>query len=129
MDSFGTEKVVVLDQGSRPGPALVSPSDQDEGKRVLIIDHHMSDAVSNPIHPTQVLTPVVVAARLASLDSLQHVTDRYSCPSHLCNAARSSSQSTDRGELACGSRGHWRWGLPRTGWRVTDSARFGSVRG
>jgi hypothetical protein len=35
----------VLDQGSRPGRSLVS--DKEEGsKRVLIVDHHMSDEVS-----------------------------------------------------------------------------------
>jgi single-stranded DNA-specific DHH superfamily exonuclease len=45
MEAYGTDKVVVLDQGSRPGRSLVS--EKEEGsKRVLIVDHHMSDEVS-----------------------------------------------------------------------------------
>lgn len=54
LESYGTDKVVVLDQGSRPGRSLVDAKDP-ESKRVLIIDHHMSDEVSisissPPIH-------------------------------------------------------------------------------
>lgn len=45
MESYETDKVVVLDQGSRPGRPLVDPTDT-EHKKVLIIDHHMSDEVS-----------------------------------------------------------------------------------
>lgn len=45
MANFKTQKVIVLDQGSRPGPALL-PVSADGEKRVLIIDHHMSEAVS-----------------------------------------------------------------------------------
>jgi nanoRNase/pAp phosphatase (c-di-AMP/oligoRNAs hydrolase) len=45
MESYDTDKVVVLDQGSRPGRSLVDPKDPDS-KRVLIIDHHMSDEVN-----------------------------------------------------------------------------------
>jgi nanoRNase/pAp phosphatase (c-di-AMP/oligoRNAs hydrolase) len=45
MEAYNTDKVVVLDQGSRPGRSLVS--EKEEGsKRVLIVDHHMSDEVS-----------------------------------------------------------------------------------
>jgi single-stranded DNA-specific DHH superfamily exonuclease len=49
MEAYGTDKVVVLDQGSRPGRSLVS--DKEEGsKRVLIVDHHMSDEVGAWYH-------------------------------------------------------------------------------
>lgn len=47
MADSGAEKIVVLDQGSRPGRALVPPLAETDGKRVLIIDHHMSDEVSS----------------------------------------------------------------------------------
>ncbi|KAK4685760.1 single-stranded-DNA-specific exonuclease, partial [Tremellales sp. Uapishka_1] len=42
MAVFGADKIVVLDQGSRPGRAILPSLEEDE-KRVLIIDHHMSD--------------------------------------------------------------------------------------
>jgi len=45
MEAYDTDKVVVLDQGSRPGRSLVSEKEKDS-KRVLIVDHHMSDEVS-----------------------------------------------------------------------------------
>ncbi|WVR03621.1 hypothetical protein IAU60_000614 [Kwoniella sp. DSM 27419] len=67
MHKSGAEKVVVLDQGSRPGRALLPPLVKDEsGKRVLIVDHHMSDEW--PEH-SQVLTachthPIATAALL-----------------------------------------------------------------
>lgn len=45
MRDSGAERVIVLDQGSRPGPPLVEDSQQSGAKRVLIIDHHMSTEV------------------------------------------------------------------------------------
>ena len=45
MEAYDTDKVVVLDQGSRPGRSLVSEKEKGS-KRVLIVDHHMSDEVS-----------------------------------------------------------------------------------
>lgn len=39
MDAYGMDRTIVLDQGSRPGPALT------KGK-VLVIDHHFSSEVS-----------------------------------------------------------------------------------
>ena len=47
MEAYGTDKVVVLDQGSRPGRSLVAEKEEDS-KRTLIVDHHMSDEVSAP---------------------------------------------------------------------------------
>jgi single-stranded DNA-specific DHH superfamily exonuclease len=45
MEAYNTDKVVVLDQGSRPGRSIVS--EKEEGsKRTLIVDHHMADEVS-----------------------------------------------------------------------------------
>jgi nanoRNase/pAp phosphatase (c-di-AMP/oligoRNAs hydrolase) len=49
MEAYNTDKVVVLDQGSRPGRALVSDKEEN-AKRVLIVDHHMSDEVSSLIN-------------------------------------------------------------------------------
>ena len=43
MADAGMDKVVVLDQGSRPGRPLVPKQSSDP--RVLIIDHHLSDKV------------------------------------------------------------------------------------
>jgi single-stranded DNA-specific DHH superfamily exonuclease len=43
MMAYGAERVIVLDQGSRPGRSVV-PSIQDV-RNVLIVDHHMSDEV------------------------------------------------------------------------------------
>jgi hypothetical protein len=40
MAEYRADRVVVLDQGSRPGRALLP------GTPTLIIDHHMSDSVS-----------------------------------------------------------------------------------
>ena len=37
-------RVIVMDQGSRPGPPLVRSTAVDADVRTLIIDHHMSDA-------------------------------------------------------------------------------------
>ena len=45
MAAVAAERVVVLDQGSRPGRALVPPLKDETSKRTLIIDHHMSDEV------------------------------------------------------------------------------------
>ena len=39
MESYDADKVIVLDQGSRPGPPLVASKGHP---RVLIVDHHMS---------------------------------------------------------------------------------------
>jgi hypothetical protein len=47
MMAVGAERIVVLDQGSRPGRALVSTGGTEKGDRTtLIIDHHMSDEAS-----------------------------------------------------------------------------------
>lgn len=48
MIASGRQRIVVLDQGSRPGRALVPSLDGEASKRVLIVDHHMSDQVSHP---------------------------------------------------------------------------------
>ena len=44
MDSYGCDRVIVLDQGSRPGPSIISTTSEAE-KTVLIVDHHMSTEV------------------------------------------------------------------------------------
>jgi nanoRNase/pAp phosphatase (c-di-AMP/oligoRNAs hydrolase) len=44
MEAYETDKVVVLDQGSRPGRSLVSNKEENV-PRTLIVDHHMSDDV------------------------------------------------------------------------------------
>lgn len=44
MEGVGSDKVIVLDQGSRPGRSIVETKDPDS-RRTLIIDHHMSDEV------------------------------------------------------------------------------------
>ncbi|OCF45106.1 hypothetical protein I317_00907 [Kwoniella heveanensis CBS 569] len=69
MHASGAEKIVVLDQGSRPGRSLVPPLKdvKGEGKRVLIVDHHMSDEWPED---SQVLTacqtpPIATAALLS----------------------------------------------------------------
>ncbi|WWD09001.1 hypothetical protein V865_007116 [Kwoniella europaea PYCC6329] len=69
MDSSRAERVVVLDQGSRPGRSLVPPLPDQKEKRVLIIDHHMSDEWPEK---SQVLTacrssPIATAALLTYL--------------------------------------------------------------
>ncbi|WRT63865.1 uncharacterized protein IL334_000790 [Kwoniella shivajii] len=69
MDSSGAEKVVVLDQGSRPGRSIVPPLPNQKGKRVLVVDHHMSDEWPEG---SQVLTacrssPIATAALLTYL--------------------------------------------------------------
>lgn len=47
MTAFEPQRVVVLDQGSRPGRGLVERRpDMPEGPSTLIIDHHMSTEVS-----------------------------------------------------------------------------------
>ena len=47
MTAYGAERIVLLDQGSRPGRALIqAQGDDDVSNRVLIIDHHMSDEAS-----------------------------------------------------------------------------------
>jgi nanoRNase/pAp phosphatase (c-di-AMP/oligoRNAs hydrolase) len=51
METFNSDRVVLLDQGSRPGPPIVSP--RGESSRVLIIDHHMSDEVSEAFERPQ----------------------------------------------------------------------------
>jgi single-stranded DNA-specific DHH superfamily exonuclease len=43
MQASGAERIVILDQGSRPDKALVTPS--SDHKRVLIVDHHWSTEV------------------------------------------------------------------------------------
>ena len=55
MTATGAERFVVLDQGSRPGRALLPSTEDKTRKRVLIIDHHMSDRVSalGTIHANQ----------------------------------------------------------------------------
>ncbi|KAK8845538.1 hypothetical protein IAR55_006253 [Kwoniella newhampshirensis] len=60
------EKLIVLDQGSRPGRSIVPPREGLHGKRVLVIDHHMCDEWPED---TQVLTachtpPIATAALL-----------------------------------------------------------------
>lgn len=44
MDAYSCDRVIVLDQGSRPGPSIVSATSEAE-KTVLIVDHHMSTEV------------------------------------------------------------------------------------
>ncbi|WVF66062.1 hypothetical protein IAT40_000800 [Kwoniella sp. CBS 6097] len=68
MHASGAEKIVVLDQGSRPGRSLAPPFDdkKSQGRRVLIVDHHMSDEWPEG---SQVLTacqtpPIATAALL-----------------------------------------------------------------
>ncbi|WWD22490.1 hypothetical protein CI109_106983 [Kwoniella shandongensis] len=66
MVRYDSEKVVVLDQGSRPGRSIVPPLKGQKDKRVLIIDHHMSDEWPEE---SQVLTacqthPIATAAML-----------------------------------------------------------------
>jgi len=47
MTTFEPQRIVVLDQGSRPGRALIERlPDTPEGPSTLIIDHHMSNEVS-----------------------------------------------------------------------------------
>lgn len=43
--AYGMDRVIVLDQGSRPGPPLIDQP-LDAPPRVLIIDHHQSTQVS-----------------------------------------------------------------------------------
>jgi single-stranded DNA-specific DHH superfamily exonuclease len=43
MIAVGADRIVVLDQGSRPGRSLV---DSNGEIKVLVIDHHMSNEVS-----------------------------------------------------------------------------------
>ena len=46
MTQYEPQRVVVLDQGSRPGRALIERHpDMPEGLSTLIIDHHMSTEV------------------------------------------------------------------------------------
>lgn len=65
--SGGVERVVVLDQGSRPGPPIAN---RKEGRRTLIVDHHQADTWpedaevltachSPPISTTSLLTYVL----------------------------------------------------------------------
>ncbi|WWC85785.1 uncharacterized protein L201_000652 [Kwoniella dendrophila CBS 6074] len=69
MDSTKAEKVIVLDQGSRPGRSIVPPLPDQKEKRVLVVDHHMSDEWPEG---SQVLTacrssPIATAALLTYL--------------------------------------------------------------
>nr|XP_019014475.1 uncharacterized protein I206_00557 [Kwoniella pini CBS 10737]OCF53256.1 hypothetical protein I206_00557 [Kwoniella pini CBS 10737] len=69
MDISGAEKVIVLDQGSRPGRSIVPPLPDQKVKRVLVIDHHWSDEWPEG---SQVLTackssPIATAALLTYL--------------------------------------------------------------
>ncbi|KAL7420743.1 hypothetical protein Q5752_004695 [Cryptotrichosporon argae] len=44
LEEAGTDRIVLLDQGSRPGRAIARPTrDGDGRRRVLIVDHHMAD--------------------------------------------------------------------------------------
>lgn len=43
MQSYAADRLIVLDQGSRPGPELIS-TEEGESKS-LIIDHHLSSEV------------------------------------------------------------------------------------
>jgi single-stranded DNA-specific DHH superfamily exonuclease len=45
IEAYDTDKIVVLDQGSRPGEPIAKA--RDEASRVLIIDHHQSAEVSS----------------------------------------------------------------------------------
>jgi nanoRNase/pAp phosphatase (c-di-AMP/oligoRNAs hydrolase) len=44
IEAYNTDKVIVLDQGSRPGEPVAKKL--DDSPRVLIIDHHQSTEVS-----------------------------------------------------------------------------------
>lgn len=51
IESYNTDKIIVLDQGSRPGEPIARR--KDDSPRVLIIDHHQSAEVSASKHPTR----------------------------------------------------------------------------
>jgi len=87
MEAYDTDKVVVLDQGSRPGRALVSSKEQED-KRVLIVDHHMSDDVSTLL---LVSADLPVPSRLSSPHGMSDTTNSHSCASHLPDASTSTS--------------------------------------
>ena len=40
------DRLIVLDQGSRPGRAIIDPSPDVPGYPTLIVDHHMSEKVA-----------------------------------------------------------------------------------
>ena len=45
MEAYGATRIIVMDQGSRGGPPLVSPTTKTgDAVRTLVIDHHESDA-------------------------------------------------------------------------------------
>ncbi|ORY34226.1 DHH phosphoesterase [Naematelia encephala] len=80
MEAFHTERSIVLDQGSRPGPPLLTSKGGE--KRVLIIDHHMStefprDAViltacqTLPIATAALLTYVLLRRLWPDLDRVE----------------------------------------------------------
>lgn len=100
--SIGSERVIVLDQGSRPGKPLVPIRDET---RVLIIDHHMSNEVSCKAVP---IAQEQVAGGLSGPYGLSYATDRYGSPSYLHASTRYASGGTSRRKLESGGRSCWR---------------------
>jgi hypothetical protein len=100
MEAYDTDKVVVLDQGSRPGRSLVSEKDKDS-KRVLIVDHHMSDEVSCSAS-LKVETDCIVSRGCPDPHCLPYTANSYCSSAHISHGSTFTSGCEGEGELESG---------------------------
>jgi len=112
MATNGAERIVVLDQGSRPGRALVPPNDEETVRRTLIIDHHMSDEVceiSKRLCLGVRSMRSAVAGVLSSFDCMPYLAYSDRRPPYIRHVTGSSPESEGGGGLESRSRGDRRW--------------------
>lgn len=74
------QRLIVLDQGSRPGRAIIPPSPGISGKTTLIIDHHMSEKARGLRCLANFSGPMILLfSRLATRRRLQRHLCWFTC--------------------------------------------------
>lgn len=115
MEAYDTDKVVVLDQGSRPGRSLVDSREEGQ-KRTLIVDHHMSDEVSLFSSHDARMELIPVSGRITSSDGLSYGSDRDSCAVDLFDVEAAPSGYQRQRELEGCRRRNGRFGSDQMGY-------------
>lgn len=98
VDENGIERVVVLDQGSRPGKIVGNLP--DGGKALLLIDHHQSEEVSHIIKSVWsegIMTDrslSTVSTRCCGPHSVPYLADRHNIPFDIYDMSTSSLRCT-----------------------------------
>jgi hypothetical protein len=115
MEAYDTDKVVVLDQGSRPGRSLVDSREEGQ-KRTLIVDHHMSDEVSLFSSHDARMELILVSGRIASPDCMPYGSNSDSCAVDLLDVEAASSGYQRQRELESCRRRNGRFGSDQMGY-------------